>query len=90
LGASSAPPIQRTCPNPPRCRSKSARGVAELHALRYFAGASPYNIMTKYRISKKSVSESVWAVVEAVNNLDEFIIEYPDSEEVQLEIARNF
>jgi predicted RNase H-like nuclease len=46
--------------------------------------------MTKYRISKKSVSESVWAVVEAVNNLDEFIIEYPDSEEVQLEIARNF
>ncbi len=43
-------------------------------ALRYFAGASPYNIMAKYRISKKSVSESVWAVVEAANNLDEFII----------------
>ena len=58
--------------------------------LRYFAGASPYNIMAKYGISKKSVSESVWAVVEAVNNLDEFIIEYPDSEEVQLEIACKF
>ena len=37
-----------------------------------------------------TASESVWAVVEAVNNLDEFIIEYPDSEEVQLEIARKF
>jgi hypothetical protein len=36
------------------------------------------------------VSESVWAVVEAVNNLDVFIIEYPDSEDVQLEIARKF
>jgi hypothetical protein len=46
--------------------------------------------MANYGISKKSVSESVRAVVEAENNLDEFIIEYPDSEEVQLEIARKF
>ena len=59
-------------------------------ALCFFAGASPYDIMVKYGISKKSVSESVWAVVEAVNNLDVFIIEYPDSEDVQLEIARKF
>jgi hypothetical protein len=36
------------------------------------------------------VSESVWAVVEAMNNLDVFNIEYPDSEEVQLELARKF
>ncbi len=43
--------------------------------------------MAKYGISKKSVSESVYAVVEAVNNLDEFIIEYPDSEEVQLLVS---
>ena len=46
--------------------------------------------MAKYEISKKSVSESVWAVVEAVNNLDVFNIEYPDSEEVQLELAHKF
>ena len=59
-------------------------------ALRYFAGASSYDIMAKYGISKKSVSESVWAVVDAVNNLDEFIIEYPDTEEVQLMIAHKF
>ncbi len=59
-------------------------------ALFIFAGASPYDIMANYGISKKSVSESVRAVVEAENNLDEFIIEYPDSEEVQLEIARKF
>jgi hypothetical protein len=48
-------------------------------ALRYFAGALQYNIMSKYVISEKSVRESVWAVVEAVNSLDEFIIEYPCS-----------
>ncbi len=36
------------------------------------------------------MSESVWAVVEAVNTLDEFIVEYPDYEEVQLKIAHNF
>ena len=59
-------------------------------ALRYFAGASSYDIMAKYGISKKSVSESVWAVVEAVNTLDEFIIEHPDSEKVQLTIACKF
>jgi len=59
-------------------------------ALWYFAGASPYGIMAKYGICKKSVSEGVWAVVEAVITLDEFIIEYPDSEEVQLKIAHKF
>ena len=58
--------------------------------LQYFVGASPYDIMAKYGISKKSVSESVWAVVEAVNNLDVFNIKYPDSEEVQLELACKF
>jgi hypothetical protein len=34
--------------------------------------------MAKYGISRKSERESIWAVVEAVNSLDEFIIEYPD------------
>ena len=38
-------------------------------AQQYIAGSLPYDIMTKYGISKKSVSESVWAVVKAVNNL---------------------
>ncbi len=50
-------------------------------ALRYFAGGLPYDIMAKYGISEPSVRESIWAVVEAVNSHDEFIIEYPDSEE---------
>jgi hypothetical protein len=48
-------------------------------ALQYFVGALQYDIMAKCGISKKSVRESLWAVVKAVNSLDEFIIEYPDS-----------
>jgi hypothetical protein len=36
--------------------------------------------MAKYGVSHASAFESVWAVVEAVNSLDEFIIEYPTLE----------
>ena len=35
-----------------------------------------YDIMAKYGCSHASALESVWVVVEAVNPLDEFIIEY--------------
>jgi hypothetical protein len=59
-------------------------------ALRYFAGGLPYDIMCKYGISEVSVRESTWVVVEAVNSLDEFIIEYPDLEEAQLKLASKF
>ena len=59
-------------------------------ALRYFAGGSPYDIMAKYGIFHASVLESIWAVIEAVNSYDEFVIEYPASETAQLKIAREF
>jgi hypothetical protein len=59
-------------------------------ALQYFAGGLPYDIKAKYGISEASVRESMWAVVEAVNSLDEVIIEYPDSEEAQLKLASKF
>ena len=59
-------------------------------ALRYFVGGSPYDIMAKYGLSHKSVYESIWAVIEAVNTFDEFDIEYPASEMAQLKIAEEF
>jgi hypothetical protein len=46
--------------------------------------------MAKYGVSHASAFDSVWVVVEAVNSLDEFIIQYPTSEEVQLMIAHEF
>jgi hypothetical protein len=46
--------------------------------------------MAKYGIFHASVLESIWAVIEAVNSYDEFVIEYPASETAQLKIAREF
>ena len=59
-------------------------------ALRYFAGGSPYDIMSVYGISHTAIMDSVWSVVEAVNLLPEFHIEYPKSHTEQMNIARGF
>ncbi len=75
---------------PPFCNGPVSICVWLACALRYFAGALPYDIMAKYGVSEKSVRESIWAVVKALNSLDEFIIEYLDSEEAQLKLASKF
>ena len=59
-------------------------------AIRYFAGASPYNIMVKYGVSHTSVFESVWIVVEAVNQLPAMKIQYPSDVAEQKRIAKGF
>ncbi len=77
----SAPPISNGT------ISTSVRlGVAK----RYFAGGSPYDIMSKFGVSHTSVFESVWMVVEAVNKLPAMNIEYPSDIEEQMMIARGF
>lgn len=59
-------------------------------ALRYFAGGSAYDLMAKYGISHSSVLESVWYVVDAINSLEEFFIEYPSDHSIQQKIADDF
>ena len=59
-------------------------------AIRFFAGGSPYDIMGKYGISHSEVMESVWYVVVAVNTVEEFAIEYPESADEQERIAQEF
>ncbi len=59
-------------------------------AIRFFAGGSLYDIMGKCGISHSEVMESVWYVVDAVNTVEEFTIEYPGSAEKQEEIAQEF
>jgi len=56
-------------------------------ALRYFAGGSPYNLMSVYGVSHTIILDNVWCVVEAVNQLHEFHIEYPKSATEQKKIA---
>jgi hypothetical protein len=59
-------------------------------ALRYFAGGSPYDIMVKFGVSHTSIFESVWIIVEAINNLPAMNIEYPSNINEQKKIARGF
>jgi hypothetical protein len=59
-------------------------------ALRYFAGGSPGNILSTYKISLTEVQFSVWGVVEAVNLHRAFHISYPNDHEKQRQIAREF
>ncbi len=44
--------------------------------LRYFAGGSAYNIMSVYGVSHTIILDSAWCVVEAINQVPEFYIEY--------------
>ena len=66
-----SPPI----PNGPVCTS-----VCLACALHYFAGGSPYDIMSVYGVSHTIILDSVWCVVEAVNQLPEFHLEFPRSQ----------
>ena len=75
------PPI----PNGPVCTS-----VCLACALCYFAGGSPYDIMSAYGVSHTIILDSVWCVVDTVNQLPEFHIEYPRSQAEQKKIAKGF
>jgi hypothetical protein len=59
-------------------------------AIQYFGGGSPYDIMAKFGVSHISVFESVWMVVEAVNNCLAMNIEYSSDIKEQRRIARGF
>jgi hypothetical protein len=59
-------------------------------ALRYFAGGSPYDIMAKYGVSHTVVLDSVWDVTEAINQCNEFHIQYPEDASEQRKIAADF
>ncbi len=59
-------------------------------ALQYFAGSSLFELRGKCGVFHSEVMQSVWYVVEAVINLTEFDIQYPDATEKQDKIAREF
>ena len=77
--------LKPPCPNGPITTS-----VRVACALRYFAGGSPYDLMAVYAISLTEVMNSVWYVVQAINDNPDFIISYPTSHDKQREIAEGF
>lgn len=59
-------------------------------AIRYFTGASPYDLMVQYGLSYASVLYSVWLVVDAINGTADFHIRYPADHQLQRRIAAEF
>jgi hypothetical protein len=59
-------------------------------ALRYFAGGSAYNIMSVYGVLHTIILDSVWCVVEAINQVPEFYIKYLKSLIEQKAIVKGF
>jgi hypothetical protein len=58
-------------------------------AIRYFAGACPYNLMLTHGVCYTSVFNSVWGAVDVINKKPELKIMFPDKQE-QLKIAEGF
>jgi hypothetical protein len=59
-------------------------------ALRYFAGASIYDIMTTYCLGHTDTFKSIWYVVDAINAHPDFQISYPTGHNEQRAIAEGF
>jgi hypothetical protein len=59
-------------------------------ALRYFAGSSVYDIAIIHGISVTEVHQSVWRVVNAVNNCSDLKFEFPEDWAAQRLVAAGF
>ncbi len=60
------------------------------YVLQYFCGASAYDLMSKFNIFQIKVMKSDLFIVEAMNQLDWFRIQYPANHEKQQLIADEF
>jgi hypothetical protein len=58
-------------------------------AIRFFAGGSVWDIMISHGMSRTETYESVWLIVDSVNNQLQMLV-YPASKEDQSTIARGF
>jgi hypothetical protein len=59
-------------------------------ALRYSAGASPYDLMTTFGIGHTDTMESFWYVVDAINEHPDFDISFPTNHDEQHAVAAEF
>jgi hypothetical protein len=75
---------------PPIRNGRISTSVCLACALRYFGGGSTYDLVGVYEISHTDVMDSVWHVVDAVNNYSKFSIAYPSSVEGQKKNAAGF
>ena len=75
---------------PPPPNGTFSTSVCLACALRYYAGGSAYDIISSYNISHTELFQSVWYVVDAINQTASFDISYPRNHEEQKKIAADF
>ena len=59
-------------------------------ALRYFAGASLYDLMTTFGIGHTDADNSIWYVVDAINDHPDLAMRFPTDHDEQLAVAAGF
>ena len=77
--------FQRYVPNGPITPS-----VRLACALRYFSGASLYDLMITFGIGHTDASNSIWFVVDAINDHPDFSMHFPSDPAQQLAVAAGF
>lgn len=75
--------------DPKQCKYTISTDIRLSIAIRYFAGACPYDLMVSHGVSFTSVYTSVWGVVDAVNKCNKLKFEFPNHDE-QRSIANGF
>jgi hypothetical protein len=59
-------------------------------AIRYFAGGSFYDLAPLFGVGLSDTIRSIWLIVEAVHNTEEFNLVFPRDHDAQRELARQF
>jgi DDE superfamily endonuclease len=77
--------FQRYVPNGPITPS-----VRLACALRYFAGASLYDLMITFGIGHTDADNSIWYVVDAINDHPDFSMHFPTDHDEQQAVAAGF
>ena len=58
--------------------------------IRIFAGASAYDLISVYGISKTEILDSVWYVVDAITSCKILAVKFPETHEEQKKIPKGF
>jgi len=76
-------------------RTHSPNGLIPLESrlacvIRLFAGGSPYDLITVYKISYTEILNSLWYIVDAVNKCESLALKLPQTHDEQKAIAKGF
>ena len=77
-------------PNPPIPNGSIPTSLRLGIALRFFKGCPSFDIHEIFGVSHAAVIDSIWTVVQAINEHPGFNLQYPEDHETQFKIAEGF